>query len=62
MKTGNCPYCGSSSCSLGMSDFFDKKPKKQKEILNPLKHLMERDDFKEHEKRMEEKRKSGGKH
>lgn len=58
MKTGNCPYCGSSNCKLGMSDFFSKK-KKVKSIKNPLAELSEREDFKDHMKRIEHNRTLG---
>lgn len=35
MKKGNCPYCGSSNCMLGMNDFFGKK--KQVKIAHKQK-------------------------
>lgn len=55
---GNCPYCGSPNCNLGMNDFFEKK---EPNLINPLEGLSEDPDFKKHLKRLEEQRKYGGK-
>lgn len=49
-QSGNCPYCGSSSCGLGMSDFIGKKAK---ELENPFQKLLESPEFKEQLKHLE---------
>ena len=49
---GNCPYCGSPICKLGLSDFLGKSKNKSIEKTdNPLSKLSERDDFKQHMER-----------
>lgn len=61
-KKGNCPYCGSSSCKLGMSDFIGKgkgKHEPPKQVDSLLSKFAESEEFKDHMKRIENDRKLG---